>query len=386
MYLLEHDAKILLDAFGIAVPAGCLVESAEAVDQAALPPGPWVVKAQVPAGGRGKAGLVRTTESRSELRPLVAAMLGQVHRGHTVGSCRIESRRDRVDEAYLGFMLAPESAGVRVLVAASGGVDVETSGAVQSKIVAPQAQALAAAVGELAAAAPQRMRQAIGEAGARLGEMFLRRDAVLLEVNPLFVGPDGSWLAGDAKMVVDDNALERQPEVRALLEVRSHAYVETWLKAQHGFDYVVVDPEGELGLLTTGAGLSMMLIDELRAGGIRPYNFLDVRTGGLRGDASRLVQVLHWIAEGRNVRCVLVNVFAGITHLGEFSRLLVQALAEAPVLKVPVVTRLVGNGLDEARVVLGEAGIAVEPDLEKALGLVRAALSKPQDTMQARRQ
>ena len=375
MYLLEHDAKTLLDAYGIAVPRGCLIESVAAVEEAALPPGPWVVKAQVPAGGRGKAGLIRGAESRAELRPLVAAMLGQVHRGHSVGACRIESQCQRVDEAYLGFMLAPESGGVRVLVAASGGVDIESSGAVQSSIVAPQPQALAAAVAELAVSAPPHIRQALTEAGARLGEMFLRRDAVLLEVNPLFVASDGSWLAGDAKMVLDDNALDRQPEVRALLAARSHAYVETSLKAQHGFDYVVVDPEGELGLLTTGAGLSMMLIDELRAGGIRPYNFLDVRTGGLRGDASRLVRVLGWIAEGRNVRCVLVNVFAGITHLGEFSRLLVQALEEAPVLKVPVVTRLVGNGLDEARAVLGEAGIAVEPDLEKALSLVRAALS-----------
>jgi succinyl-CoA synthetase beta subunit len=385
MYLLEHDAKTLLDAAGIAVPTGCLVESAAAVDEAALPPGPWVVKAQVPAGGRGKAGLVRATEARAELRALVAGMLGQVHRGHSVGACRIESRRDRADEAYLGFMLAPESGEVRVLVGASGGMDIETSGAVRSKLVAPQPQALAAAVGELAAAAPQHIRQAITEAGTRLGDMFLRRDAVLLEVNPLFVGSDGSWLAGDAKMVLDDNALGRQPELRALLATRSHAYVETWLKAQHEFDYVIVDPDGELGLLTTGAGLSMMLIDELRAGGIRPYNFLDVRTGGLRGDASRLVKVLNWIAEGRNVRCVLVNVFAGITHLGEFSRLLVQALEEAPVLKVPVVTRLVGNGLDEARAVLGEAGIAVEPDLEKALLLVRAALSKQGDGAEARR-
>jgi succinyl-CoA synthetase beta subunit len=118
-----------------------------------------------------------------------------------------------------------------------------------------------------------------------------------------------------------------------------------------------------------------MLIDELRACGIRPYNFLDVRTGGLRGDATRLVQVLEWIAQGRNVKCVLVNVFAGITHLGEFARLLVEALKRAPALKVPVVTRLVGNALDDARTVLGEAGIAVEPDLNAALALVRAALA-----------
>jgi hypothetical protein len=96
----------------------------------------------------------------------------------------------------------------------------------------------------------------------------------------------------------------------------------------------------------------------------------------LRGDATRLVRVLEWIAQGPQVKCVLVNVFAGITHLGEFSRLLVQALREAPALKVPVVTRLVGNGLDDARAVLGEAGIAVEPDLNEALALVREALAR----------
>jgi succinyl-CoA synthetase beta subunit len=377
MYLLEHDAKTLLDAAGIAVPAGCLVESTAALDQAVLPPGPWVVKAQVPAGGRGKAGLVLTADCPAELSPLIVSMLGKIHRGHKVAACRIESRSNAAHEAYLGFMLAPERGGVRVLAAAAGGVEIESSGAVQSKVVAADPQALAQAVRSLAAPAPEPVRAAMIAAGARLGEFFVARDAVLLEVNPLFVGRDGGWSAGDAKMVIDDNALGRQSEVSALLEARSHAYVETYLKAQHGFDYVVVDPGGELGLLTTGAGLSMMLIDELRASGIRPYNFLDVRTGGLRGDASRLVKVLDWIGQGPNVKCVLVNVFAGITHLGEFSRLLVQALEGSPALGVPVVTRLVGNGLDEARAVLGAAGIAVEPDLDKALALVRAVLSQP---------
>lgn len=375
MYLLEHDAKTLLGAAGVPVPSGCLVESVDALAAIALPPGPWVVKAQVPVGGRGKAGFVKMAESREELPGLLGAMLGKTHRGHVVGSCRIESCRSAPNEAYLGFMLAPETGEVRVLATASGGVEVETSGGVKSRIVAPDLDALVAAVTELAASSPEPIRRAMIEAGRALGDFFLKRDAVLLEINPLFVQSDGSWLAGDAKMVLDDNAIPRQAEVAELLEARSQAYVETYTKYKYGFDYVVVDRNGELGLLTTGAGLSMMLIDELRANGITPYNFLDVRTGGLRGDASRLVQVLNWIAEGPNVKCVLVNVFAGITHLGEFSRLLVQALKEAPVLKVPVVTRLVGNGLDDARAVLGEAGIAVEPDLDEALKLVRKSLA-----------
>jgi succinyl-CoA synthetase beta subunit len=247
---------------------------------------------------------------------------------------------------------------------------------VRTQVVEPAAAAMSAAVGELTIDASAAVRAALLDAASKLARAFMDSDAILLEINPLFVLDHGAWLAGDAKMVVDDNAIARQPAVGRLLEARAHAYVETYTKWKHGFDYVVVDPDGELGLLTTGAGLSMMLIDELRAAGMRPYNFLDVRTGGLRGDATRLVQVLHWIAQGRSVRCVLVNVFAGITHLGEFSRLLVEALERSPQLKVPVVTRLVGNGLDEARAVLGAAGIAVEPDLNRALGLVSATLGR----------
>jgi succinyl-CoA synthetase beta subunit len=133
----------------------------------------------------------------------------------------------------------------------------------------------------------------------------------------------------------------------------------------------VVDPQGELGLLTTGAGLSMMLIDELRAAGLKPYNFLDIRTGGLRGETTRLVSVLSWIAGGPRVRAVLVNIFAGITELGEFSKLLVSALQQVPWLKAPVVARLVGNGLPAAREVLAQAGVTLYTDLDEAVAEVR---------------
>lgn len=376
MFLLEHDAKVLLAEHGVRSPAGCLVERSGAPELSALPPGPWVVKAQVPAGGRGKAGLVRFAATADELSGHVEGMLGTVHRGHRVAACRIESVSAFRRESYLGFMPDPETGRIRVLLAATGGVDIESSDAVRSMVADGEAGALSAAVTELAAAAPALVRAALADAGAKLARAFLAYDALLLEINPLFVSDEGGWMAGDARMVIDDNALVRQPAVVRLLEARKHAYVETYTKYKHGFDYVVVDPDGELGLLTTGAGLSMMLIDELRAAGIRPYNFLDVRTGGLRGDATRLVQVLSWIAQGRNVECVLVNVFAGITHLGEFARLLVEAIGKVPQLEVPVVTRLVGNGLDEARNVLGEADIAVEPDLNRALALVRAALGR----------
>ena len=372
MYLLEHDAKTLLAHHGIAVPRGVLAES-DAIDTVALPPAPWVVKAQIAAGGRGKAGLIRTARSEAELKSHVRDLLGAEYKSKSVRACRIEAQVTGATEAYLSFMLEPVAAGVRVMMAAQGGIDIEASvpGAIQSAVVAPELPALVACGTELARKFPPPIAAALKDAAQKLAAIFIEAELSLLEINPLFVQPDGKWVAGDAKIVTDDDALSRQPHLRALLASRAAAYAETWRKLEHGCDYVVVDPAGEIGLMTTGAGLSMMLIDELRAAGLKPYNFLDVRTGGLRGDETRLVHVLEWIAQGPRVRVLLVNIFAGITDLGEFARLLVKAFARVPQLKVPVVARLIGNNLDAARAFLAARDIPVVTDLGAALEIVR---------------
>lgn len=376
MYLLEHDAKELLAQHGIPIPPGRLLVGDETIYRPALPPGPWIVKGQINTGGRGKAGIIRKADTLQEIANHTYSILGATVKGRRVNSIRIEQRVDAAEECYLAFMVDPAAAGVRVIMSAQGGMEIEAvpSDLVRSEIAQPDYAALAACVQRLAASMPGAKAQALREAGERLARFFLECEALLAEINPLFVKANGSWIAGDAKIVTDDNALVRQPDLRNLLEQRATAYPEAALKLNHGFDYVVVDPQGEIGLLTTGAGLSMMLIDELRAAGLRPYNFLDIRTGGLRGETKRLVQVLRWIAKGRNVRVLLINIFAGITELGEFSRLLVTALREVPQLKVPVVARLVGNGLPAAREVLTDAGIRLHTGLDDALEEVRRHL------------
>ena len=205
-------------------------------------------------------------------------------------------------------------------------------------------------------------------------EAFPALDALLLEINPLFIWPDGRWAAGDAKLIVDDNALPRQPAVQRLLEQRPWAYPETVIKWTEGFDYVDLHPDGEIGLVSTGAGLGMMVVDELEAQGLKARNFVDIRTGLLRGDPRRLIRVLEWIAAGPNLRVVLINVFAGVTHLGEFARLLLEALDRVPQVKVPVVARLVGTGLDEARAVLAASPrrIVLTTDLDEAVAMATA--------------
>jgi succinyl-CoA synthetase beta subunit len=380
MFLLEHDAKTLLALAGVPVPPGVLIESAAAIP-AALPPAPWVVKAQVPAGGRGKAGLIRRAETPAELKAACAAILGQTHRGHQVHSVRVESALEGAAETYVSLALEPSAGALRIMVAPQGGVEIETlaaadANAVRTATVDLDAAAVQAAAPKLTAGCDAPLERALADALLRLARVFLDGELRLLEINPLFVRPDGTWFAGDAKIVTDDDAVFRQPAQAELLAARGTAYPEAHRKRTYGCDFVVVDPEGELGLLTTGAGLSMMLIDELRAEGLKPFNFLDVRTGGLRGDAARLVHVLEWLAQAPKLRAVLVNIFAGITDLGEFSRLLVEAFARVPQLKVPVVARLVGNNLETARGYLAERGIAVEPDLDAALTLVRKHLQR----------
>jgi succinyl-CoA synthetase beta subunit len=376
MYLLEHDAKELLAQHGIPVPPGCLIGAEETIHRLALPPGPWIVKGQIGAGGRGKAGLVRKAATLQDITDHANAILGDTVKGRRVNAIRVEQQVEAAEETYLALLIDPAAGGVRVIMSAQGGVDIENlpPALVHSEVAPPERAALEACVLRLSAAIPGTRGRALRDAGERLAQVFLGHEALLLEINPLFVKTDGSWIAGDAKIITDDNALVRQPALQELLRQRAAAYPETVLKLKHGFDYVVVDPDGEIGLLTTGAGLSMMLIDELRALGLKPYNFLDVRTGGLRGETTRLVQVLSWIAEGRKIRVLLINIFAGITELGEFSRLLVAALGKVPQLRVPVVARLVGNGLPAAREVLAGADIRLYTSLGDALGEVRKHL------------
>lgn len=377
MYLLEHDAKELLARHGIPVPVGHLIERDDTIHRPALPAGQWVIKGQIASGGRGKAGIIRIASTLQDINDQVDAILGTCVNGQKVESVRIEQLVTGHKEAYIGLLLDAAAGSVRVIMSAHGGVDVEAiqPGAIHSASAAPETSALVACVQQVAAQFEGPVSGALREAGERLARVFMEREALLIEINPLFFNAEGRWMAGDAKFVTDDGALERQPEIQELLEHRATAYPEAALKLEHGFDYVVVDPQGELGLLTTGAGLSMMLIDELRAAGLKPYNFLDIRTGGLRGETTRLVSVLTWIAAGPRVRAVLVNIFAGITELGEFSKLLVSALQQVPRLRVPVVARLVGNGLPAAREVLAEAGITLYTDLDEAVTEVRKHLS-----------
>lgn len=355
MLLTEADGKALLREADIPTPPGQLVRAPATPSVR----GPWMVKAQVPAGGRGLAGLIRRAETPQAARAAVAALLGATHRGHRVGACLIEQVA-RGEEHYLAIALDPAAYGLRLLYRPEGGMAVEAGGSLAGTALPPEPAAIAAAL-------PGLLPAAVVPVATRLAELVLTRELALAEINPLFVRAAGA-VAGDARIVIDLNALPRQPALAARIAADPDAYPDAIRRQEHGFDYVTLDPAGRIGLLTTGAGLSMMLIDEMTAAGARPLNFCDIRTSMLRGSPARIIAALEWMAAASDLRAILVNIFAGITDLAEFAGLLAEALAARPV-AVPVIARLVGrNAAAAAEILTARAPLVVlEPDLTRAL-------------------
>jgi succinyl-CoA synthetase beta subunit len=372
--LIEADGKTLLAEHGIPVPEGVLVTDAVT----ALPSeGPWIVKAQVPIGGRAKAGGIIQCTTPTEVEAAVATLLGHRLKGHPVHACLVEAAVVG-QERYLAVMIDAAGYGLRVIYSTLGGIEVERSDSAQARLCPPHAGMVAEALEDLTAGEPKAWRHRIIAIGQALTTMVLDRELALAEINPLFVS-DSGCLAGDAKLVVDLNAIGRHPAIAAMIAARPDIYADTCRKITEGFDYVELDPEGEIGLVTTGAGLSMMLVDELTARGARPLNFCDIRTSQMRGSPARLTRVLEWITAPPSLKAVLVNIFAGITDLAEFAELLAAAIKASPSLKVPVVARLVGRNAGQAQQILSRAqpGIFVTEDLNDALvhidALLRAA-------------
>ncbi|MBV7484819.1 ATP-grasp domain-containing protein [Bordetella sp. BOR01] len=373
MLLLENDGKSLLRKYGIATPAGMLLRAGQAPAAMAGGP-PWIAKAQVAAGGRGKAGGIKIVQGIDALQPSVDAILELSIKGCHPRAVLVEECVAG-QEHYLALMVDAGAGGIRLMYSDQGGIDIEShakSCMRFNEVAALSPAAIDAMTRRAALAAPAAHRNALLRLGQCLATLFLTHKLTLAEINPLFAMPDGTFIAGDAKIAVDMNAVPTDEMLHSLIANARDLYPDAWLKLTEDFDFVEIEHQGTLGLITTGAGLSMMLVDELVARGERPFNFCDVRTGQLRGSPERLIRILDWLNAAPNVQMVLVNIFAGITNLEEFACLLAQAREQRPGFKIPMIARLVGNGAEAAQRLL--AGIApdiiVEPDLDRCMDLV----------------
>ena len=361
MQLLEHVAKTRAVAAGLAVPRGGLATTTAEAERIALslggPDDRVAVKAQVPIGGRGRAGGIAIVPAR-EAGAAVGRLLGSSVRGFKVASVLVEAAVEATQELYLAVTVRPATREVVLLVSAAGGMAVEEEAADRLGMVPiPTASGLrpwhvwrAAALGEV----EQSLRPGLVDVCRRAYDLFWQERAELIEINPLCVTADGALIAGDIRIV------PAEPEPADDAEA---------LPPELEFDFVVLDPTGRVGLLTTGAGGSMHLIDRLTAEGLTPIDFCDLRTGRPRGLYERLSIALRRLREMPNIACLAINFFAGVTILDEIMPILVAALAaDAP--PVPIVARLEGRGAEAARRTLSEVGVRCATSLDELIALV----------------
>lgn len=379
MNLHEYQAKRLLAEEGVPVPRAIPAFSVrEAVNQARELGGPaWVVKAQVHAGGRGKAGGVRVVNSIAQVekaaqellgKPLVTAQTGP--QGQHVAALLIEEPSQVARELYLALMVDRGQARITFLATQEGGMDIEELAASRPEalhrvVVEPstgflpfQARQLGFQFGLDASQVQQLTR--IMQGMYRLAQ---RLDALMVEINPLAITAEGRLLALDAKVVMDDNALYRHPESDELFDSTQQDGREITAR-QFGLNYISL--EGNIGCMVNGAGLAMATMDLIKLHGGEPANFLDVGGGAA---ADKVTQAFKLILSDTRVKAILVNIFGGITRCDLLAEGIIQAAAEVG-LHLPVVVRLEGTRKEEGMALLRESGLS----LITADGLTDAAM------------
>jgi succinyl-CoA synthetase beta subunit len=369
--LYEYQGKELFKRFGIPVSEGRLATTPEEARAAAEEiGGQVVVKAQVLTGGRGKAGGVKLAEDPEDAHAKANDILGLDINGHVVRKLWIEQASDIAKEYYLSVTFDRGVKKPLYLLTKEGGVEIE-------QVAEENPDALARLhVDPLEGFQPYQARRLIYGAGIddpseqkqilaiieKLYRCFVESDAMLCEINPLIVTPDGEVRALDSKFTVDDSALFRHPDIAEMRDVEAADPQERFAR-EKGVTYVKLD--GDVGILGNGAGLSMSTVDVVVVAGGRPANFCDLGGGG---DAQGVVDALEVITSDARVRSIFFNIFGGITRCDEVARGILAALEQMRI-ELPIVVRLDGTNAEEARRLLAEAAppnLHVEPTMLEA--------------------
>jgi succinyl-CoA synthetase beta subunit len=360
MDLYEYQGKQLFARFGIPVSEGKVATSPEEARAVAEElGGPVVVKAQVLTGGRGKAGGIKLAASPQDAEARAAEILGMDIRGHTVRRVWVEKASDIASEYYLSVTFDRGEKKPLLMLTTQGGIDIEEVAERSPEALARlhidplvghqpyQARWLCFTAG---IDDPNEQKQVIAVIG-RLYDAFVGADAMLCEINPLIVTPEGEVKALDSKFTVDDNALFRHPDIAEMRDPEAGDPQER-LAREKGVTYVKLD--GDIGILGNGAGLVMSTLDVIDQVGGRPANFCDLGGGG---DAQGVVDALAVITSDPEVRGILFNIFGGITRGDEVARGILEAL-ERMTIHLPIVVRLDGTNAEQGRAMLSEASPA----------------------------
>jgi succinyl-CoA synthetase beta subunit len=366
--LYEYQGKELFARYGIPVSEGKLATTAdEAARAAAELGGQVVVKAQVLTGGRGKAGGIKLAEGPDDAREKAEQILGLDIRGHVVRRLWIERASDIAKEYYLSLTFDRGAKKPLFMFTTRGGIDIEEVAATHPEALVRlhvdpfegfqpwQARRLIYGAG---VEDPDEQKQILAIVG-KLYAAFVGTDAMLTEINPLIVTPDGEVKALDSKFTVDDAALYRHPDIAEMRDLEA-VPAEERAAREKGVTYVKLD--GDVGILGNGAGLVMSTLDVIALAGGRPANFCDLGGGG---DAEGVVDALEVITADAQVRSIFFNIFGGITRGDEVARGILAAL-DRMTIEHPIVVRLDGTNADEGRRILDEAApsnLHVEPTM-----------------------
>jgi succinyl-CoA synthetase beta subunit len=364
----EYQSKQLFGRYGIPVPQGEVAETPqEARAIAERIGGPVVVKAQVLVGGRGKAGGVKLAKTPEEAEEKAGQILGMDIKGLTVEKVLIDPAADIRQEIYLGAVLDRAARKVALMASAAGGVDIEEVAATTpEKIITVrvdplldltdyQSRELAFGIG---LTDPNQQRQFI-DIAKKLYRAYVDCDASLAEINPLVIQGDGSLLAVDGKVDLDDNGLVRHPDLAAMRNESEESEAEREAR-RFGLSYI--DLDGTIGCMVNGAGLAMATMDVIKLFGGEPANFLDIG-GGAKAD--KVAAALRIILADPKVNAVLFNIFGGITRGDEVARGILEALGQVQA-SVPMVARIVGTNAEEGRKILASANMVTAESLAEA--------------------
>ncbi|WP_435103696.1 ADP-forming succinate--CoA ligase subunit beta [Arhodomonas sp. AD133] len=370
MNLHEFQAKHLFTQYGIAIPQGFVARSGDEARAAAekLGGNVWVVKAQVHAGGRGKAGGVKLAKSLDEVVEYTEGMLGErlvTHqtddKGLPINAVMIEQGLNIERELYLGAVVDRASKRIVFMASVAGGMDIEEVAATEPEKI------LTVKVSPAAGLQPYQCRQLGFGLGldkdqikqltrimSGLYKAFTERDLSLIEINPLIVTAEGELLSLDAKVNVDDNAVEigRQAEIADMRDVTQEDETEVQA-AEHGLNYITLD--GNIGCMVNGAGLAMATMDVIKLHGGEPANFLDVGGGT---NKERVTEAFKIISSSPDVQGILVNIFGGIVRCDMIAEGIIEAVKEVGI-KVPVVARLEGTNVEKGKELLANSGLDI---------------------------
>ena len=382
MKIHEYQSKNIFARYGIAVPKGRVATTPEeAAEIAEELGGRAVVKAQVHAGGRGKAGGIKLVDSPSEAAEAAEALIGSTlvtfqtgPEGVPIRSVLVEEVVDVETEMYVGMAIDGAAEGVVAIASTAGGMEIEEiAETAPEKIITVaidpvlglqpfQGRKLAYGLG----VAPELNRPVAGLM-ASLYKLFEENDCSLVEINPLGVTPDGRVLAMDAKIDIDDDAMFRHRDLAGLRDVEQEDPLEVEA-SEFNISYVKLD--GDVGCIVNGAGLAMATMDVTHAAGAAPANFLDIGGGA---DEAKVSKSLEIVLSDKSVKRVLVNIFGGILRCDVAARGFVMAAEKVPDKMRPMVVRMLGTNADEGRQTLADSGLDVVlvDDLNQAAEAIR---------------